>query len=437
MNFADWERAAALYLPLMAAVVARLVHGKRPRQFAGCLLSLLWTLPSLLAIQKINVSAGWWNFPGAATIRVYDMPLELFLGWIILWGLLPQLALPRLGILASSAIMVLLDCLLMPLCAATIQLNRHWLIGELVAVFIVLLPSRAIAHWTQSNTHLRARVFLQLLLATMLFLYLVPEIAFMLRPPHSNAGWTSLLHIASWERQLALQLLFLLALPGIGAVMEFAQRGSGTPIPYDPPQRLVTSGIYRYLANPMQLSCTCVLLVWAGLLRNGWLLIAPLFCIAYSAGLAEWDEAVDLKQRFGRPWEDYRSAVHNWYPRWKPHHEDPPATLYIARTCAPCTQVRAWIEDRNPISLQILDAEALPVESIQRMRYDPNDGSPAEDGIRAMGRALEHLNLGWVVLGTALRLPGVWQSVQLFMDASGLGPRTLKHPRCEAKSPIA
>jgi hypothetical protein len=34
-------------------------------------------------------------------------------------------------------------------------------------------------------------------------------------------------------------------------------------------------------------------------------------------------------------------------------------------------------------------------------------------------------HLGWALAGAALRLPGVWQSVQLLMDASGLGPRDL------------
>jgi hypothetical protein len=59
------------------------------------------------------------------------------------------------------------------------------------------------------------------------------------------------------------------------------------------------------------------------------------------------------------------------------------------------------------------------------MRYEPGDDSAACEGVRAMGRALEHLNLGWAIAGAALRMPGVWQSVQLVMDASGLGPREL------------
>ena len=71
-----------------------------------------------------------------------------------------------------------------------------------------------------------------------------------------------------WQLQLAIQCVFLIAVPGISAAFEFAERGGGTPIPFDPPRRLVTSGIYRYCANPMQVSCTVVMFVWALLLAN-------------------------------------------------------------------------------------------------------------------------------------------------------------------------
>ena len=76
--------------------------------------------------------------------------------------------------------------------------------------------------------------------------------------------------------------------------------------------------------------------------------------------------------------------------------------------------------------MKIVDAETLPKGSIRRMRYDPGDGTAAVDGVRAFGRVLEHLHLGWAVAGAALRLPLVWQGVQLLMDASGLGPRELQ-----------
>jgi len=226
-------------------------------------------------------------------------------------------------------------------------------------------------------------------------------------------------------RQIGIQVLFLLAIPGISAVMEFAERGQGTPIPYDPPQRLVTSGIYRFCANPMQLSCAAVMLHWAGLLRNGWLVLAAVLSILYSAGIAEWDERQDLASRFGQDWRAYRGEVPNWLPRWKPYHFGPIARIYIAGSCGPCSEVWCWLCAREPVGLEIVDANSLPEGSIRRVRYDPGDGSAPVEGVRAMGRALEHLNLAWALAGFTLRIPGVWHGVQLVMDASGLGPRTV------------
>jgi protein-S-isoprenylcysteine O-methyltransferase Ste14 len=301
-------------------------------------------------------------------------------------------------------------------------LKTHWLIGEAAACGLVLIPALCIDRWTRESTHLRGRAALQIVTSGMLFLFLVPEIIFALRP---GTGWSPLFGLSTWARQIDCQVILLLALPGIAAVMEFAERGFGTPIPYDPPQQLVTSGIYRYCANPMQLSCALVFVAWAGVLKSGWMLGAALMSVAYSAGIAAWDEEEDLARRFGSEWKDYRTVVRNWWPRWRPYHKGSPALLYIARSCGPCSEVRMWIEARSPLGLQVVDAEILPAGSIQRMRYDPGDGSGTVDGVRAMGRALEHLNLCWALCGVGLRLPCVWQIVQLFMDAAGLGPRSI------------
>jgi protein-S-isoprenylcysteine O-methyltransferase Ste14 len=136
---------------------------------------------------------------------------------------------------------------------------------------------------------------MQVATSGMMFLFLLPEVIFKLRP---GTGWDPLLHLASWKRQLGLQAIVLLAVPGVGAVMEFAERGLGTPVPYDPPKRLVTSGIYRYCANPMQLSGGLVMLAWAVLLRNGWMALGAGVSIVYSAGIAESQAGAGGKVRY-------------------------------------------------------------------------------------------------------------------------------------------
>jgi protein-S-isoprenylcysteine O-methyltransferase Ste14 len=426
MRDTDWQGAAAVYLPLTAALIARLLQGGRPRQFAACLLSLLWVLPALLAVQSINVWAGWWNFTGNGA-RFDGMPIECFLGWALLWGIVPQLAFPRLAIGWLGAIMVAADLAAMPVCKPLVRLEACWLVGESVAVVVALLPALCVARWTLNNAYLRARTAIQVATSGLLFLYLVPEIVFALKP---GAGWSPLLHESGWRMQISIQVLLLIAVPGVSAAMEFAERGHGTPIPYDPPQRLVTSGMYRYCANPMQMSCAVVMFLWAGMLQNVWLALAAATSALYSAGIAQWAEGEDLAHRFGSEWRDYRAAVRNWRVRWRPYHNGPCARIYIAGSCGPCSELRSWLEARRPVGLHFIHAEELPSGSIQRLRYDPADGSSTVEGVRAMGRVLEHLNFGWAVAGACLRLPGIWQGVQLLMDASGLGPRTLVPPVC-------
>lgn len=425
MNDAVYIRAGALYLPIVAALIAGLCRRPPARQFPVCLLSLLWTTPALLALQVFNLHAGWWSFASDGP-ALRGMPLELYLGWIVLWGALPQLALPRLPLPACVALMTLLDLVAMPLCRPVVRLGPHWLAGEAVAVLLALCPALAIARWTLDDTHLRLRATLQIATSALLFLYLLPELIFALRLGASGvSGWGPMLALTGWRAQLAVGSLLILAIPGVSAVFEFAERGGGTPIPYDPPRRLVVSGVYRYCANPMQLSCTLTMLLWAVLLHSGWMLLGAVSTVVYSAGIAEWDEREDLGQRFGEPWRLYRAQVRNWLPSLLPYTPGPAAKIYIAAVCGPCSELRAWLTAQQPLGLELHNAEELPQGSIRRIRYQPGDGGEAVEGVRALARALEHIHLGWAFAGAALRLPLVWRGVQLVMDVSGFGPRTL------------
>jgi hypothetical protein len=175
-----------------------------------------------------------------------------------------------------------------------------------------------------------------------------------------------------------------------------------------------------------------VMLLWAALLRSPWLAVAAAVAGIYSAGIAHWDEERDLAGRFGEAWRSYRRSVPEWRLRWRPYHQGADAKLSIALTCGPCSEIRRWIEQRHPIGLTLIDAESLPAGSIHRLRYDPADGTAAVHGVVAFARALEHLHVGWAYCGMTLRLPVVHQALQLLMDASGFGPRTIPGS-CAAK----
>ncbi len=82
------------------------------------------------------------------------------------------------------------------------------------------------------------------------------------------------------------------------AVQEFVTRGAGTPVPFDPPRHLVTTGVYGYVRNPMQLSAVVLLLLVGLVVQNPWVAASAVMAHLYSCGLAGWDEEGDLRPRF-------------------------------------------------------------------------------------------------------------------------------------------
>lgn len=99
------------------------------------------------------------------------------------------------------------------------------------------------------------------------------------------------------------------------ATVVLVARGEGTPLPLDPPRRLVVSGPYRWLRNPMHLGLVAFFLGEALLFRS------PVFVgivVAGAAGLAayaRWREDSVLSERFGSRYAAYRDEVPAWAPR--------------------------------------------------------------------------------------------------------------------------
>src|ERR1700742_4786774 len=120
-------RVAVLYLPVATAIVAGLLRRRRQRMFAACLLSLLWTLPALLILERINLTQNWWTFYPSGAVLL-GMPLEFYLGWVVLWGVFPQLAFLDLDLPEVIVLMGVLDIWMMPLSAPLVNLRGNWLL---------------------------------------------------------------------------------------------------------------------------------------------------------------------------------------------------------------------------------------------------------------------------------------------------------------------
>jgi protein-S-isoprenylcysteine O-methyltransferase Ste14 len=322
------------------------------------------------------------------------------------------------------------DLILMPMCAPVVLLGKRWFIGECIALSASLAPGLMLARWTRESTNVKGRAFLQAVCFSGLLLFSIAMVA------DFSRELQRFMHMSRISLHLLAMSLFLAALPGLSAVQEFAVVGQGTPLPFDPPRRLVRSGIYSYIANPMQTSTALLLLAMSIAMRNPWLGLASLLSVAYSAGLAEWDEEDDLRRRYGQSFLAYRKQVRNWLPRWRPVINQP-ARIYLAEDCFKCSQMAAFLQSLKPVGLEIVAAEDHPRRNLERMTYESDAvESPIEnDGLAALCRALEHVNLGCALLAMALRLPGVNAALQAILDVSGGEPMPVARRSCELPAP--
>jgi len=101
-------------------------------------------------------------------------------------------------------------------------------------------------------------------------------------------------------------------------VWQFATLGRGTLAPWDPPRRLVLTGVYRYVRNPMISGVLLVLVGEAvGLFSPEVLAWAAAF-FALNATLIPLVEEPGLERRFGDEYVEYRRHVPRWIPRARP-----------------------------------------------------------------------------------------------------------------------
>jgi protein-S-isoprenylcysteine O-methyltransferase Ste14 len=423
-------RTLGLYLPIGLAILAWRRQTVSRRAATGVMLAGIWNFVALIGVNILALSAGWWRYEATGPLLA-GVPLDLLLGWTVLWGVVAPLAAPRAPIAAVALAAALVDVLVMPLCAPVVHLGDAWLAGEAVAIAIALVPGLLLARWTVEDRHLGARAAFQMICFAALVLGVLPETIL----AHTSGSWSPLTDAPTRTMILELQLVAVPALLGVSALQEFVQRGRGTPLPFDPPRHLVTTGPYAYVANPMQLSAAVLLFAWGAVLHSWWIALGGVMGWIYSVGLARMDEGVDLEGRFGTAWVEYRRAVRNWIPRWRP--APAPARLYVAMSCGPCSEVARWFSASGAVALEVAPAESHPNRDLRRITYELV-GAPdsTEEGVAAIARAVEHINFAWAMVGFLARLPVVGGILQLLADVSG-GEERLVERRPQPLCPTA
>lgn len=115
-------------------------------------------------------------------------------------------------------------------------------------------------------------------------------------------------------RVLALLGFGAFAMLGVWSCLVMALRGRGTMLPIDCAPRLVQSGPYKWVRNPMVIAGlgqgACV-----GLAHGSPLVMLSLVAAAVARRLllGPWEDA-DLEARFGAEWAEYRERVPEWWP---------------------------------------------------------------------------------------------------------------------------
>ena len=141
-----------------------------------------------------------------------------------------------------------------------------------------------------------------------------------------------LLYFSNWQPsgfvlwRFIIGLICLLAgiLLAVSTVRLFPKLGNGTPAPWDPTTKIIVTGPYAYVRNPMITGVICILIgealtlgslaigIWAAVF-----LIINMFYFPLS-------EEPGLRKRFGKEYEEYCKHVPRYIPRltpWKPNPE--------------------------------------------------------------------------------------------------------------------
>jgi protein-S-isoprenylcysteine O-methyltransferase Ste14 len=102
----------------------------------------------------------------------------------------------------------------------------------------------------------------------------------------------------------------------------FAVVGGGTPAPFDPPRKLVTQGLFRYVRNPGYIGGLLIILGEGLILESVLVFVFAAFMFVLFRFFVIYYEERKLKEMFGESYEEYLNTVPRWFPRFSKEKEE-------------------------------------------------------------------------------------------------------------------
>lgn len=371
----------ALFLgPIALVLVLVKLRGLSQRAQIGGLFAFLYGLGMVFVTHALALHLGWWSY-GWDALMLNGLPVDILIGGAILLGPGLYFAFPKTRpLMICLPIIIGLHGTLFRALAPLVHAGPGWFTGVVFVFATAHIPAIYLAKWTEQDRHLPLRcALLAIMTGTMIFA-VVPTLIM-----EAMGGEWALTQRPLWAWALALPLLAAFSMIGLAANQMLCLQGRGTPIPLDPTKRLVRTGIYAYVSNPMQLSAALIWLVLGLFLGNLWIMAAAGMAWVFVAGMVRWHHRNDLLKRFPEGWPEYKANVPEWRPRWRPWAPNE-GLLQLNRRHG---WMMALLRRATALKVRLTDGTT---------RYDTPSEIRGFVGLSAVLMALTHVNFAWTLL---------------------------------------
>lgn len=386
-----WALRWLLFLgPLGAAAFLVWRARDNRRVLVGALFAFLYGLGLIFVTHEVAIASGAWRF-GGDTLMLAGIPADIWIGGALLFGPVLALAFPALGPFWLTLPIILglhgtVFSSLKPLVFA----GPGWFAAIVLVFLTTHIPAIYLARWTAADRHLPARAALLALGYGCLAFIVLPSLIM-----HAMGGAWDFGRPPAWIVALCLPAFGICMLVGLAAVQSFVIDGHGTAVPLDPTRRLVRTGLFAYLSNPMQAATAFAWIVLGIALANPWIAAGAVMAWVFVRGMVRWHHRNDLLVRFPVGWPEYRRNVPEWLPRWRPW-----APVEAVLRHGPQDRFAAWLGRRNPAGLRLECGSADA-----GLTYGhPDEESRTYRGVAAAAKALQHVNFGYALLGALVLL---------------------------------